>query len=88
MLRPKIIKEIKKKIHQTMFLYTSFLPIHVQMKFCLSSFHGKLTEVFCISSTSSDGDVRVNWATATKNNTTVRAGDIISVSGKGRLKVS
>lgn len=66
----------------------SFLPIHVQMKFCLSSFHGKLTEVFCISSTSSDGDVRVNWATATKNNTTVRAGDIISVSGKGRLKVS
>ncbi|KAK6154349.1 hypothetical protein DH2020_008597 [Rehmannia glutinosa] len=34
----------------------------------------------------SDGDVRVNWATVTKNNTTVKTGDIISVSGKGRLK--
>ncbi|KAK6132690.1 hypothetical protein DH2020_033573 [Rehmannia glutinosa] len=36
----------------------------------------------------SDGDVRVNWATVTKNNTTVKTGDIISVSGKGRLKKS
>lgn len=35
----------------------------------------------------SNGDVRVNWATVTKSNTTVKAGDIISVSGKGRLKV-
>lgn len=35
----------------------------------------------------SNGDVRVNWATVTKSNTTMKAGDIISVSGKGRLKV-
>ncbi|KAI3702845.1 hypothetical protein L6452_28598 [Arctium lappa] len=35
----------------------------------------------------SDGDVRVNWVTVTKNNTTIRSGDMISVSGKGRLKI-
>ncbi|KAI3466106.1 hypothetical protein Pfo_022769 [Paulownia fortunei] len=35
----------------------------------------------------SNGDVRVNWATVMKNNTTVKTGDIISVSGKGRLKI-
>ncbi|KAL2483538.1 RNA-binding S4 domain-containing protein [Forsythia ovata] len=35
----------------------------------------------------SDGDVRVNWSTVTKNNTTIKTGDIISVSGKGRLKI-
>lgn len=35
----------------------------------------------------SDGDVRVNWVTVSKNNTTIRSGDMISVSGKGRLKV-
>ncbi|KAL2466813.1 RNA-binding S4 domain-containing protein [Abeliophyllum distichum] len=35
----------------------------------------------------SDGDVRVNWSTVTKNNTTIKTGDIISVSGRGRLKV-
>ncbi|CAA0816318.1 RNA-binding S4 domain-containing protein [Striga hermonthica] len=35
----------------------------------------------------SKGDVRVNWATVMKNNTTLRTGDIISVSGKGRLKI-
>lgn len=35
----------------------------------------------------SNGDVRVNWTTILKNNTTVKTGDIISVSGKGRCKV-
>ncbi|MFS7921447.1 putative RNA-binding S4 domain, nucleotide-binding alpha-beta plait domain superfamily [Helianthus anomalus] len=35
----------------------------------------------------SDGDVRVNWVTVTKNNTTIKSGDMISVSGKGRLKI-
>lgn len=35
----------------------------------------------------SNGDVRVNWATVTKNNTTIKTGDMISVSGKGRLKI-
>ncbi|KAL3631428.1 hypothetical protein CASFOL_024412 [Castilleja foliolosa] len=35
----------------------------------------------------SNGDVRVNWATVTKNNTTAKTGDIISVSGMGRLKI-
>ncbi|XP_059662658.1 uncharacterized protein LOC132308559 [Cornus florida] len=34
-----------------------------------------------------NGDVRVNWTTVTKNNTTVKTGDIISVSGKGRLQI-
>ncbi|CAF1933329.1 hypothetical protein Bca4012_073815 [Brassica carinata] len=28
-----------------------------------------------------------NWATVTKNGTTVKTGDVVSVSGKGRLKV-
>ncbi|GKF55256.1 RNA-binding S4 domain-containing protein, partial [Tanacetum coccineum] len=36
----------------------------------------------------SDGDVRVNSVTVTKNNTTTKIGDMITVSGKGRLKVS
>ncbi|CAA3023484.1 RNA-binding isoform X1 [Olea europaea subsp. europaea] len=36
----------------------------------------------------SDGDVRLNWTTVTKSNTTLKTGDVISVSGKGRLKVS
>ncbi|XP_073149128.1 uncharacterized protein [Henckelia pumila] len=35
----------------------------------------------------SDGDVRVNWITVTKNNTTIKSGDMISVSGQGRLKI-
>ncbi|KAK9152784.1 hypothetical protein Sjap_000264 [Stephania japonica] len=35
----------------------------------------------------SNGDVRVNWAPVTKNGTTLKTGDIVSVSGKGRLKI-
>lgn len=35
----------------------------------------------------SNGDVRVNWTSVLKSNTTVKTGDIISVSGKGRLKI-
>ncbi|KAK4767834.1 hypothetical protein SAY87_002975 [Trapa incisa] len=35
----------------------------------------------------SNGDVRVNWATVTKNGTTLKSGDIVSISGKGRLKI-
>ncbi|KAH9802640.1 S4 RNA-binding domain-containing protein [Citrus sinensis] len=35
----------------------------------------------------SNGDVRVNWTTVTKNGTTLRTGDIVSVSGKGRIKI-
>ncbi|XP_012092736.1 putative RNA-binding protein YlmH isoform X2 [Jatropha curcas] len=35
----------------------------------------------------SNKDVRVNWTTITKNNTTLKTGDIVSVSGKGRLKI-
>ncbi|KAL1817886.1 hypothetical protein DCAR_0522378 [Daucus carota subsp. sativus] len=35
----------------------------------------------------SNGDVRVNWASVSKNNTTIKTGDMISVSGKGRLKI-
>ncbi|CAL1373327.1 unnamed protein product [Linum trigynum] len=35
----------------------------------------------------SNRDVRVNWSTVTKNNTNLKSGDIISVSGKGRMKV-
>ncbi|EXB42552.1 Putative RNA-binding protein ylmH [Morus notabilis] len=36
----------------------------------------------------SNGDVRVNWTPVTKNGTILKTGDIVSVSGKGRLKVS
>ncbi|KAL9441206.1 hypothetical protein AB3S75_019811 [Citrus x aurantiifolia] len=35
----------------------------------------------------SNGDVRVNWTTVTKNGTTLKTGDIVSVSGKGRIKI-
>ncbi|XP_022142745.1 uncharacterized protein LOC111012786 isoform X2 [Momordica charantia] len=33
------------------------------------------------------GDVRVNWTPVTKNGTTLKTGDVVSVSGKGRLKI-
>ncbi|PON40050.1 Photosystem II S [Parasponia andersonii] len=35
----------------------------------------------------SNGDVRVNWTPVTKNGTTLKTGDVVSVSGKGRLKI-
>ncbi|KAI3441530.1 S4 RNA-binding domain-containing protein [Psidium guajava] len=35
----------------------------------------------------SNGDVRVNWTTIMKNGTTLKSGDIVSVSGQGRLKI-
>lgn len=35
----------------------------------------------------SNGDVRVNWTTVTKNGTMLKTGDIISVGGKGRLQI-
>lgn len=38
--------------------------------------------------TFSNGDVRVNWAPVTKSGTTLKTGDTVSVSGKGRLKVA
>ncbi|XP_059277126.1 uncharacterized protein LOC132031254 isoform X1 [Lycium ferocissimum] len=40
-----------------------------------------------MSSLISNGDVRVNWSTVTKSNTTIKTGDMISVSGEGRLKI-
>jgi RNA-binding protein YlmH len=33
------------------------------------------------------GDVRVNWRAAGKASVEVKAGDVISVAGKGRLEV-
>jgi RNA-binding protein YlmH len=41
-----------------------------------------------LSSLYSDGDVRLNWTPVTKNGATLKTGDIVSVRGKGRLKVS
>uniref|UniRef100_A0A1D1Y3T2 Putative RNA-binding protein ylmH n=2 Tax=Anthurium amnicola TaxID=1678845 RepID=A0A1D1Y3T2_9ARAE len=35
----------------------------------------------------SNGDVRVNWSPVTKNGATLKTGDVISVGGKGRLKI-
>ncbi|KAK4373971.1 hypothetical protein RND71_004648 [Anisodus tanguticus] len=35
----------------------------------------------------SNGDVRVNWSTVAKSNTTIKTGDMISVSREGRLKI-
>ncbi|WOL17076.1 hypothetical protein Cni_G25865 [Canna indica] len=35
----------------------------------------------------SNGDVRVNWSTVMKNGTILKTGDVVSVSGKGRLKI-
>ena len=39
---------------------------------------------FCLFSA---GDVRVNWAPILKNGVTLKSGDVVSVSGMGRLKV-
>jgi ribosomal protein S4 len=39
---------------------------------------------FCLFSS---GDVRVNWSVVTKSGATLKAGDVVSVSGLGRLKV-
>lgn len=36
----------------------------------------------------SNGDVRINWIPVTTKGTTLKSGDIVSVSGKGRLKVT
>ncbi|KAM2898393.1 hypothetical protein COP2_007933 [Malus domestica] len=41
----------------------------------------KLVDLIC------DGDVRVNWTPVTKNGATLKTGDIVSVRGKGRLKI-
>lgn len=35
----------------------------------------------------SSGDVRVNWTPTLKNGVTLKSGDVVSVSGMGRLKV-
>lgn len=35
----------------------------------------------------SKGDVRVNWSTVTKNGASLKTGDMVSVRGKGRLKI-
>lgn len=35
----------------------------------------------------SAGDVRLNWSPLSKNGATVKTGDVVSVSGKGRLKI-
>ncbi|PKA64618.1 hypothetical protein AXF42_Ash007364 [Apostasia shenzhenica] len=35
----------------------------------------------------SDGDVRVNWSPVLKNGSTLKTGDVVSVTGKGRLKI-
>ena len=39
---------------------------------------------FCLFSS---GDVRVNWSLVTKSGATLKDGDVVSVSGMGRLKV-
>ncbi|KAJ4797405.1 RNA-binding S4 domain-containing protein [Rhynchospora pubera] len=35
----------------------------------------------------SNGDVRVNWSTVRKNGAALKTGDVVSVSGMGRLKI-
>jgi len=35
----------------------------------------------------SSGDVRVNWSLVSKSGATLKAGDVVSVSGMGRLKI-
>jgi len=39
-----------------------------------------------LASLISAGDVRVNWAPVLKNGVTLKSGDVVSVSGMGRLK--
>lgn len=40
-----------------------------------------------LASLISSGDVRVNWTPTTKNGVTLKSGDVVSVSGMGRLKI-
>ncbi|XP_020585677.1 uncharacterized protein LOC110027964 [Phalaenopsis equestris] len=40
-----------------------------------------------LASLISNGDVRLNWSQVMKNGTILKTGDIVSVSGKGRLKI-
>ncbi|XP_006644700.1 putative RNA-binding protein YlmH isoform X2 [Oryza brachyantha] len=40
-----------------------------------------------LASLISSGDVRVNWSPVLKNGVTLKAGDVVSVSGMGRLKI-
>uniref|UniRef100_A0A0E0JIM8 RNA-binding S4 domain-containing protein n=1 Tax=Oryza punctata TaxID=4537 RepID=A0A0E0JIM8_ORYPU len=40
-----------------------------------------------LASLISAGDVRVNWSLVLKNGVTLKAGDVVSVSGMGRLKI-
>ncbi|KAM0919186.1 hypothetical protein ACQ4PT_008383 [Festuca glaucescens] len=40
-----------------------------------------------LGSMMSYGDVRVNWSVVTKSGATLKAGDVVSVSGLGRLKI-
>uniref|UniRef100_A0A0E0FT32 RNA-binding S4 domain-containing protein n=1 Tax=Oryza nivara TaxID=4536 RepID=A0A0E0FT32_ORYNI len=40
-----------------------------------------------LASLISAGDVRVNWSPVSKNGVTLKAGDVVSVSGMGRLKI-
>lgn len=55
------------------------VPSFVWNFFCLYLYDG------CICS---NGDVRINWIPVTTKGTTLKSGDIVSVSGKGRLKVT
>ena len=41
----------------------------------------------CFLAATAAGDVRVNWRGASKASAEVKAGDMISVAGKGRLQV-
>lgn len=49
---------------------------------------GEKHDIKVFSYLCSDGDVRLNWTPVTKNGATLKTGDIVSVRGKGRLKVS
>ncbi|RLM93394.1 uncharacterized protein C2845_PM08G25360 [Panicum miliaceum] len=40
-----------------------------------------------LASLISAGDVRVNWVPVLKNGVTLKSGDVVSVSGMGRLKI-
>ncbi|KAG6755285.1 hypothetical protein POTOM_041104 [Populus tomentosa] len=70
--------------------YTLF-PLIVDVHFCLAVALccGKAYAVtaYLDRDTAFNKDVRVNWTTITKNNTTLKTGDVVSVSGKGRLKI-
>ncbi|KAJ0101926.1 hypothetical protein Patl1_04682 [Pistacia atlantica] len=84
---PLLALEYEPPRLQPLFWTKSFKTIEASLRVdALASAGFKISRSKLVNLISS-GDVRVNWTTVTKNGTTLKTGDVVSVSGKGRLKI-